>query len=134
MRCPDCTKFVSMETGDPEVNNVEVDDSGHVTAEVRIVRNCADCGTELKSADFTLEGDVDAEFADAHSGEGHTLEAEEGDSEATERSEGRGRGLRSFYGVELQVNVKCGCKAEEADETSITLADEMQASAMDECV
>lgn len=53
MRCPGCEKFVSLEMGDPEVQDSNVDTDGTVTITVRIVRTCADCGEEMKEA--TLE-------------------------------------------------------------------------------
>lgn len=67
MRCPDCQKFVSLENGDPETNSLEVedtDDGAIVTAEVHLIRNCGDCGTELKAAD--VEGDEDIQFDNLH--------------------------------------------------------------------
>ena len=46
-RCPDCNKFVGFDTDtDPEVEVGEIDtESGTVEATVRIVNNCAECGT-----------------------------------------------------------------------------------------
>lgn len=63
MRCPDCSKFVSMDNADPEVNSVEVvyngDKTATVTADIRLIRACADCSTELKSLDVQVEETVD---------------------------------------------------------------------------
>jgi len=67
MRCPDCSKFVSMENADPEVNDIEGQaDIANViiTASVRGVRNCAECGTELKDCDMDMEDTVDVEQLD----------------------------------------------------------------------
>lgn len=59
MRCPDCNKFVSFDTEqDPEESNASIDAQGHVAINVRIVNSCADCGTELKEAEFVLESDA----------------------------------------------------------------------------
>ncbi|MCK9587757.1 MAG: hypothetical protein M0Q93_00155 [Terrimicrobiaceae bacterium] len=58
MRCPDCNKFTGLENQDPEINSFEASFSGTavlITAEVRAVRACADCSTELKSIDLNLE-------------------------------------------------------------------------------
>jgi hypothetical protein len=64
MRCPDCNKFVSFDEQEPEINSIEVDDSGNVSAEVRIVNACGDCGAELKEANFSPEsGDPVEPFA-----------------------------------------------------------------------
>lgn len=50
-----------MDNADPEVNSLDAELSGeniHVTGNVRAVRTCADCSTELKSLDI----DFDEEF------------------------------------------------------------------------
>lgn len=127
MRCPDCNKFVSMDTEtDPEAEDPAVDEEGFVTCQVRIVNNCADCGTELKEATFDLEADTEA--GTDHKGKGHSLEVETEDVERTERSEGRGRGLRSFYGVSVSFTVKCEC----GETWNVKAEDDVQASSMEE--
>lgn len=68
MRCPDCSKFVSMETGDPEVNSLEAefsDGSIRVSSDVRVTRNCADCGTELKDHTYNPEDTIELAQFDA---------------------------------------------------------------------
>src|SRR6516165_1086406 len=70
MRCPDCSKFVGMENGDPQVNSLEVSyDSGCIEFECSVThtRNCADCGTELKSCDYDLTKSIDAKDMLNHS-------------------------------------------------------------------
>lgn len=54
MRCPDCNKFVSMDLGEPEVESIDIDVDGTVTASVLISRNCSDCGTTLKQGSLEL--------------------------------------------------------------------------------
>ena len=54
-RCPDCNKFVSYDDGDVDVQSEDVE-SGEVRVEVRIVKTCAECGTELKEATLELHG------------------------------------------------------------------------------
>jgi hypothetical protein len=54
MRCPDCNKFVSLELADEPEAELEVSE-GVVSGTVRLVRQCADCGTELKEASFDVE-------------------------------------------------------------------------------
>ena len=62
-RCSSCNKFVSFDESEPEVNNLEVDEDGHVTAEVRIVNACAECGEELTEANLEAEADHADEVA-----------------------------------------------------------------------
>lgn len=131
MRCNDCNKFVGLDLGDAEVQSgPDIDESGNITCEARIVRNCAECGTELKEANFSLEGQMDVE---GHTGEGHELEAEETSSEATERQDGKpgtpSRYRRSFFGINVDVAVKCSCGESLGN---VQLTDEVQASGMDE--
>lgn len=126
-RCNNCNKFVSIEEQDPEVNGLEVDDDGNVTAEVRIVNACADCGDELTETTFNMEGKVDLDH-NSQPGKEHELSAEEdGDSERTTRTEGKGRGLRTFYGAALECEVTCTCGAT----STLRLSDDIQASRMD---
>jgi hypothetical protein len=104
MRCPNCNKFVSLDFSEPEVENISVSDDGSVTAEVRIVRTCADCGDELKTASLSLEVQVDV---GDHSGEGHELEVEEDALEQIE--EGGGRYKKSYFGARVDFTVSCSC-------------------------
>jgi hypothetical protein len=134
MRCPDCAKFVGMETLDPEVESLEVEDrndgTATVTATVRCVRACADCGTELKETTFEVECEVAAvhvPFAegDASAAE-HELEVEEESVESTES--GGGRYAKNLIGFALDFKVTCSCGLELTGQ----LADSLQASAWDE--
>ncbi len=62
MRCPDCSKMVSYGEPEMEVESEDVDSSdGCVTATVRMVLPCGECGTELKDNEFELSADVDHE-------------------------------------------------------------------------
>lgn len=145
MRCPDCNKFVGNDEQEPEVESVEVeaDDAeaatnATVTASVRIVNACADCGTELTEATLDLEAEVPLTPEhhrcppEAKGGEPSLdLEAEETSNERTSRTEGKGRGLRTFYGAKVEATVKCRCGK---IETTVTLEDDVQASGMDSMV
>lgn len=135
MRCPDCNKFVSLDLNDPEVDGaIEVDvdytdgtATGAVKCEVHIVRVCGECSTELKEANLELT----AEFAPPPKGEkDHEFEAEEISVDSTERSTGKGRGLKSFYGAEVSFKVTCSCGCD--FEYEGTMSDDIQASHMDE--
>ena len=53
-RCPDCNKFVSLDSEqDPEVS-IDVDEEGHVTGSVQIANACEQCGTEMYTAEFDV--------------------------------------------------------------------------------
>lgn len=133
MRCPDCNKFVSFEDGEPEVESIDVDDAGGVTASVRVVDTCAECSTELREYTFELEGEPafeDGKDHDEHGG----MEIEHDDPERTERMSGDAktpfRYRKRFIGVIVHYTVTCECGATyEGD-----LADDVQASSMEELV
>lgn len=140
MRCPDCNKFVAQETGDPEINvdlDVDTDPPGppvatfDASAHLAVV--CADCGTDLKETDFEFPGESFSESAVAeHVGDGHELEAEVENEQATERFEGSGRGQRHFYGVEFDVVLRCKCRDRDVPVDTVHCTEEIQASQMDE--
>lgn len=141
MRCPDCNKFVSFDTEtEPEVE-VNVDKTlGTITVEAHIVNTCADCGTELTTADFQMESEDLAEVVEEHKEECADfellVESESfGRTDRRETHDKRGKPIKSryqkqYYGVEGSVTVecKCGLKFE-----PVTLSDEIQSSAMEEC-
>lgn len=131
MRCPDCNKFVPLDTdGDPEVE-LEADEvTGEVTGTVRIVNACQECGTELTESTFDV--DVDFPAAEEHmkgheDSEAHALELEEPSVDRTDRSTGKGRGTKTFYGAEADLTVKCRCGKTWTEHWS----DDIQASHMD---
>jgi hypothetical protein len=131
MRCPDCNKFVPLDTdGDPEVELEADETTGEVTGTVRIVNACQECGAELTESTFDV--DVEFEGAAAHmekypEDEAHSLDLPEPDVERTCRQQGRGRGTRTFYGAQASLTVRCRCGFEEAGHWE----DESQASSMD---
>ncbi len=136
-RCPDCSKFVSLETEtEPEVDGLDVDDDGTVTCSVRIVNCCGECSAELTETTLELQDDCTAEVEEHLKPDaggdtpekGHTLSVEEVSSERTQRVEGKGRGAKTFYGASVDVLVKCECGWEHP----LTLSDDCQASSMDE--
>ena len=131
MRCPDCNKFVSLDTdGDPEVELEADETTGEVTGTVRIVNACQECGAELTEATFDV--DVDFPAAEEHmkgheDDDAHALALEEPTVDRTDRAVGRGRGTKTFYGAETDLVVKCQCEFTETQHWS----DEIQASHMD---
>jgi hypothetical protein len=129
-RCNQCNKFVSLEEEDPEIEELEVDEDGCVTGSVRIVNNCGECGDGLREA--TLEIDADhSEAVKAHKCDKKKdgLEIEQGDAERTQKTEGKGRGMKTFYGASVSYEINCAC-----GETIVehTWEDHVQASGMDE--
>lgn len=131
-RCNDCNRFVPLEELDPEVNDLEVSVDGLVSASVRIVNACADCGTELREAALDLEADLAVELAGHLGGDvQHKLSVEELAAERTDRTEGKGHGTRTYYGARVEFKVTCSC--DPAFGAAGDFDDEVQASAMDEC-
>lgn len=138
MRCPSCNKFAGLEMQDPEVEGVDIDADGNITAEVRIVRNSACCGEGMKEYTFSMETSFDDnEPVSAHKGEGHELSAEEDGVDMIE--EGGGRYAKSYYGASLTVRVTCTCgKLGELDKDgkgqgiTVELSDKVAASEMEE--
>lgn len=142
MRCNECNKFVSHEQREIDGSDcdVTVDAEAVASAEVEIVNECADCSTDLTTASLEMEGEpaFDAEEIAAHR-EAHPdctgFEAEDVTAERTERSEGKGRGRRQFYGIEVTCTVKCECDATVKDrllKEAVTMGGEVQASSMEE--
>jgi len=128
MRCPDCEKFVSYEMADPEmVQEVEYD-NGNVSAEVRLVKQCADCGAELEETSIYFDQSADFEHDDEHE-----MVADADDPESTERTEGSGRYMKKFLGVSISYKIRCiteGCNFVYEG----TLEDDVQASSFDSLV
>lgn len=122
-RCPDCNKFVSLET---EAEEEGIDVSGaSVDVQVRVVRNCAECSTEMKDNSFSNSVDIPVDWLAEHSdsNEGHgDYEAELQNLEATES--GGGRYAKNMIGFEATVKVTCKC----GEEIEIDVSDEDPAS------
>ena len=137
-QCPGCQKFAPLTTNeDPEV---ELDLSGRtVVANIRLVRESECCSEEMKEANMEPEVEIDVEKLAGHVDEegepmeGHDLDIEEGDKEITERSEGKGRGTRTFHGVLVRFSISCSCQESGAPAVyEGEISDECQASSMDE--
>lgn len=122
MYCPSCSKMVSYDAAvieaddlEPNVQDVTVSDvdgqkqtqvKGSVTGSVRMAMPCAECGEELKEANF----DIDAEFVLEIEGEipeeglEAMLEVEHEDPE--ERESGGGRFKKNMRGFDMEVTVR----------------------------
>lgn len=135
MRCDQCNKFAAYDDStEPEVD-VDLNDDGSFSGQVRIVLTCADCSQELKEASFDFDGELPEEILDAHKGDDHDLDLEADSGELTSRTEGSGRYMKTFYGYDVAVSLTCGCQERGAESLwQKTFADDIQASHMDELV
>lgn len=125
MRCESCAKFVSLETQDPEVDRLEMNGEDLV-AEVRIVRCCADCGSEMKEAALVAEAPCPLEDCDC--GDDQDLELD-GEDTVELVEEGGGRYKKSYYGFQMTASVKClKCGAS----ASVQLSEKAAASEFEE--
>lgn len=140
MRCPDCNKFVGLEFEAPEEpDSFDFDvglsddekraESVSVSAEVRLVRTCADCGTELKEAN--LEMSAEDEWIDHALGPKCEVYAEMDEVQAIE--EGGGRYKKSYYGLSIDFSIKCACDREKVLATG-SMSEKVAASEMEELV
>ena len=127
MRCTSCNKWPQTEMGEPEAQ-VDVED-GSIVGSVRIVVVCADCGEELKEAQF----DVDVGFELKHDA---TCTGEEAELELDFEPEafdefvppGKKR-QKHMYGASVEATVTCtGCKAA----ATVSWRDSVQSSHMEE--
>jgi hypothetical protein len=102
---------------EPELN-LDVDDDGCVTGEVRIVQTCAECGTELAEANREVETEVVLEHTpDCKKENGLELDNEEAEND--DRYEGSGRYSKHFYVVNVHGVVRCpDCGAEQEFDAS----------------
>lgn len=142
-RCPDCNKFVPYDEPQVEVNTVEVDGTT-VTADVRVVLACGECGTELKDMEFNESVEIEHVCGDPVDGhepdpdaDGYEIESEgdgEGDSrvQTTDRNGKQiknSRYMKTFYGFTLTPTCKCNKCGETFD---VELKGEEQASGFNE--
>jgi hypothetical protein len=140
---------VGLEVGDPvEAEQPEVD-GDNISAEVRVVLNCAECGTEMKEWNSTLEEMLNDE-ATIHKEENpdeeaHVIEAEwEGDPEISDEYRPRHKPKPNkkgvvkpvpyryqihYYKLTGTINLSCSCGATLG---SVEVEDEMEASGFDE--
>lgn len=128
-RCNDCNKFVGLETQDPEDCGLEISD-GEITGSIRVVRNCADCGSELKEANFEVSQAIPDGILADHDGEGHELTADF-DLESTES--GGGRYAKNMIGFGGTAVIRCACQdAKEPELCKLDFSDAIPASEFDE--
>ena len=120
--CPNCAKMVALEFQDPEEESLELDvESRKVTGQVRIVRQCADCGTDMKEATLDLEVEIPKCC-------GKGLE-DEVELVLNRLEEGGSRYQKSYFGAEGEIKAKCKC----GQPLAVQWSDKVAASEMEEC-
>lgn len=134
MRCPNCNKFVSYDEPEAQVDSVELN-GGTLSANVRLVLNCSECGGELKDAELEAHKEIE------HECDACDLEiADEGTPDTFSRlqdKDRRGKTIKSsrymktFYGFSLECSINC-TKCGESIEAQ--LDGEEQASGFNELV
>ena len=129
MRCPDCNKFVGIDSEqDPEVNDLEISEKGEITGNVRIVNTCIECGSELTEANFDIS--IEHQFEHNSDCKGTDYDVSGDGFTRTSESTGKGRGMRTFYGAEGDITITCSCGSTE----TVAWSDKVQASHMDSLV
>lgn len=127
-RCPSCEKFCSLEGAEPEVQEFNVDENG-VTANVRVMRTCMDCGEEICETYLDLEGAIDHHCEKIDNGEYPEYtdpdgnDVEEPEFEYTES--GGGRYQKNMIGCCADITMKC---AHCGEEITVHLEDSVPAS------
>lgn len=137
-RCGDCNKMVSLDVDtDPEETSATLSFSGDADdktrtadydVDIRIVNTCADCGNELKEANFNMSGSFDIDCSDFTEDDmvGWSIEVE--GLSRTERG-GENRYSKKYYGFEGDIVLRDSGN----DELErVNVGEDMQASGMDE--
>ncbi len=140
MRCPECNKFVSMEAGDPEVEDITILDD-EVKCTVRLVVNCAECGNELKEymsepSELLQDKLYKATGYDEHFdeegepiGDECEMMVEETGVEPMDKIEKR----KTLHGAEINYEVKCTCSKGVTFCEGTLESDYVATSDMEEC-
>lgn len=116
MRCNECSKFVSFEEGDPEIDlSLEDDTKPVVTGTARIVLNCGECSTELKEANFDVEIDLSELFNSDGDKADWSFELVSQEGTMTDRMETTDKNgkpiknprfMRHMYGIDIGVDIR----------------------------
>jgi hypothetical protein len=102
-RCPDCNRFVSLEMEEPEIEACDVDPGGELEITARLVKVCAECGTEIRECYLEITKTFSCPPWDSDDAPESTVDVEYDDFENTERYEGKGRYQKTFHGIEGSV-------------------------------
>ena len=128
-RCPDCAKFVGLE--EPEEASIEDSgcEGGHVTVEVHMTRNCAECGTEMKESYLTYEKEFECPSC---SPDVEDIELISVEAEVTSRMQSIDRNgkpiknpryMKTYYGADLTLSLKCNhCEHEWTEDDGVEAA------------
>lgn len=149
MRCNSCNKFVGY--NDPEVEEAQqaevegVEENGTivftVTGSINVRLTCVECSDTLKESEVEYERTT--EPVKVPEGfkyvEGSASWSDNGPSEAT-KTEGKGRGTKTFYGFDLEGTISYELEAVEGAESAerkeetldLSIDEYVQASHMDE--
>jgi hypothetical protein len=135
-----------MENGEPQIGSIEVSRSGtdvEITADVEHTRNCADCGTELKSISISFSESLslkdvgkpdemsETDFEKWRAGlKKAEVEIDEDGSDSDES--GGGRYAKNMIGVVVDYTLKITSSKIELKKSG-QLREENPASAYDEC-
>jgi hypothetical protein len=121
---------------DPEVNDVSLDEENEsVSVEVRILRNSACCGDEMKDYTFNTDAELGADLVAKMA----AIKKEHPDAEfdvlegsCEQLEEGGHRYKKSYYGftLTLEINAIVDGKADTIGTVEVT--DKIEASGMDE--
>jgi hypothetical protein len=58
MKCSNCPQFTAKDTDTEPEGDLDVDDNGLITGDIRIYNACEDCGNELEETTFSVEIDL----------------------------------------------------------------------------
>ena len=141
-RCGDCGKFVGLENEDPEIDTSISGTS--IEGTVTINLNCAECGTQLLTAECEVSIDLEDHFSDIKHDDEFEVTSESADP--TDWHDGKPttpiRYRRHFWGAEIELVVERTrsehCLKENPDEVEkddVTISEQVgeQASSFEEC-
>lgn len=115
---------MAINVDDPEIDLLDINE-GQITAIFRVIKRCNECGEELEESYPEV---TDAEVEHEHA---EDLEIEEGDVFSVERTEGKGQGMKKFYGAMTTAVVTCS-KCDFREE--VELKADTQASSFDSLI
>jgi hypothetical protein len=130
--CNDCKAMVKVETDtEVEIDDLQLSETGNVTCIATIADQCMTCHNELRSASFNVDLQFDRrethDCPEKDLGMGWTVDVLS--ATRTERHEPpNNQRYKTYYGVELQMRVRCPC-GEVADVQ--TFVDDVQVAQME---
>lgn len=146
MRCNDCNKFVGVNAGDPDTEELRIDDGEKLLGTINMTGNCDACSTELLAYACDVEVLLTAEQKDMIKGHCCDLECEpdlaaetttitrKRFSDTLKDKEGNKKELKpeELDGISVTgtVAVKCGGKGDEL--FTLDISEEIALQEMDE--